>query len=59
MKAEKIEIITVHIPKKLDLMADICEYWKKNREIGRDTHAIRLALMTLANKLAMLNAMEQ
>ena len=31
-------------------MADLCEYWKKNRAKGRMPNAVRAALLMLANE---------
>jgi len=38
-------------PGKLDELADLSEYWKRNREKGRTPNAIRSALLTLAYEL--------
>ena len=55
----KIEGYKDIVAEKLDEMADICEYWKKNREKGRTPNAIRSALVILADELVMIRAAEQ
>lgn len=47
------------IAEKLDEMADLCEYWKRNRERGRNPSAIRAALMMLADELTLLRAADK
>ena len=50
--------ITLHVDvvaEKLDDLADLFEYWKKNREKGRNPRAIRAAiLMTMDEVVAVL-----
>lgn len=36
----------------LDDMADLCEYWKRNRSKGRTPNAIRSALVMMAADIA-------
>lgn len=46
------------IAEKLDEMADICEYWKKNRAKGYKPSAIRNALLYLVSEIEMMHSME-
>lgn len=46
----KLQVQHDHLAEKLDEMADICEYWKKNREKGRMPSAIRMALIMLSRE---------
>jgi len=41
------------IAEKLDEMADLCEFWRKNREKGRNPNGIRHALIMLSNEIIM------
>ena len=54
MEPGKIELHKDTIAEKLDEMADIAEYWKKNREKGRNPNAIRAAMVMLANEIKVL-----
>ena len=54
MEQGKIEVVTDPVAEKLDDLADICEYWKRHRDKGRNPTAIRAALIMLANELAIL-----
>lgn len=51
----RIEIITDNIAEKLDEMADISEYWRKNRDKKRMPNAIRAAMLMLAEELTILS----
>ncbi len=42
------------IAEKLDEMADISEYWKRQRDKGRNPTAIRSAMLMLAHEVTML-----
>jgi len=55
----RIEITTDHIAEKLDEMADIAEYWRKNRDKKRMPGAIRAAMLMLAEELTMLNKVNE
>jgi len=41
------------VAEKLDEMADLCEYWKKNREKGHEPNAIRQALISISEEILM------
>ena len=47
----EIEIHKDEVADKLDEMADLCEYWKRNRDNGRTPGAIRAALLMLAGEV--------
>jgi hypothetical protein len=55
----KIEICKDSVGEKLDEMADLCEYWKRNREKGRNPTAIRAALLMLSDELTLIRATEK
>jgi predicted nuclease with TOPRIM domain len=55
----QIQVVPDEIAEKLDEMADLCEYWKKNREKGRRSNAIRAALLMLASECSLLDEMER
>jgi len=42
------------IAEKLDQMADLAERWKRNRDKGRASNAIRSAMMMLAREVTMI-----
>ena len=46
--SQKIEVVSDHVAEKLDEMADLCEYWTRNRVNGRNPTAVRAALLLLA-----------
>lgn len=48
-----IQIHRDTITEKLDEMADISEYWKRQRDKGRNPNAIRSAMLMLAQELTM------
>lgn len=55
-----LEVKFDYVADALDDMADLCEYWKRNRERGRMPNAIRSALlMSMREALAMHEAEEQ
>lgn len=43
---------------KLDELADLSEYWKKNRDKGRNPNAIRSALIMLCDEITKLDAID-
>ncbi|MFN9279375.1 MAG: hypothetical protein ACK6DW_06500 [Betaproteobacteria bacterium] len=48
------------VSQRLDEVADLCEHWKRWREVrGHTPQAIRAALVMLAREVAMLADMEQ
>lgn len=47
----KIEIVRDHVAEKLDEIADLCEYWTRNRAKGRNPTAVRAALLMLAKEV--------
>ena len=48
------------VSQRLDEVADLCEHWKRWREVrGHTPQAIRAALVMLARDVAMLADMEQ
>lgn len=51
---DKIEVVKDPIAERLDELADLSEYWKKNRDKGRNPQGIRLAMIHLANELVIL-----
>ena len=51
-QAGMIVVVEDRIADKLDEMADICEYWKRRRERGRNPNAIRQALVMLSQEVA-------
>lgn len=55
----RIGITTDHVAEKLDEMADIAEYWRKNRDKKRMPNAIRAAMLMLAEELTMLGKNEK
>lgn len=48
----KIEIVRDHVAEKLDEMADLCEYWTRNRVKWRNPTAVRAALLMLVKEVA-------
>lgn len=55
-------LMLVHddVSQRLDEVADLCEHWKRWREVrGHTPQAIRAALVMLAREVAMLADMEQ
>ena len=53
---QKLEVAHDHVAEKLDEMADLCEYWTRNRAKGRNPKAIRAALLILAAEVTALTA---
>ena len=51
----RVEVYHDVVAEKLDEMADICEYWKKNRDKGRNPGAIRAALLMIAEEVRLLS----
>ena len=49
-------LVVDEIANKLDELADICEYWKRQRERGRNPNAIRNALVMLSQEVSALAA---
>lgn len=47
----RVEVASDEMAEKLDDMADICRYWKYNRDQGRHPKAIRAALILLAKEV--------
>lgn len=56
MSDEKIQVYKDHVAEKLDEMADLCEYWKRNRDKGRTPGAIRAALLMLVEEVRAVEA---
>ncbi len=50
----KIEAVSDPISEKIDEMADLCEYWKRNRDKGRNPTAVRSALLMLAGEVSIM-----
>lgn len=50
----KIEIQQDVIAEKLDEMADLSEYWKRNRDKGKTPNSIRAAMVMLADEIILL-----
>lgn len=48
----KVEVFRDEQMELLDDLADLCEYWKRNRAKGRTPNAIRSALVMLAADIA-------
>lgn len=46
-----VEVARDEMAEKLDDMADICRYWKYNRDQGRHPKAIRAALILLCKEV--------
>lgn len=55
----KVEVHRDLIAEKLDEMADISEYWKKNRDKGRNPNAIRAAMLMLCEECIALSQMKE
>jgi hypothetical protein len=53
MMSNEIRVHKDKIAEKLDEMADLCEFWRKNREKGRNPNGIRHALIMLSNEIIM------
>lgn len=49
----KLEIQYDYTAEQLDDLADLCEYWKRNRERGRTARAIRSALIMTCRDISM------
>jgi len=47
------------VAEKLDEMADLCEYWKKNKEKGYEPKAIRQSLVMLSSELVDIISIEK
>ncbi len=54
----RVEVVRDEVSEKLDEMADVCEYWKRNRDKGRNTNAIRAALIMLAEEVVALTGIK-
>ena len=52
----RVEVVRDDVAEKLDEMADLCEYWKRNRDRGYHPNAIRAALIMLAEEELRLQA---
>lgn len=52
----RIEVVHDRVAEKLDEMADLCEYWKRNRDKGRNPSAIRAAMLMMAEELRIMGA---
>jgi len=55
----EIKVFKDEVAEKLDELADICEYWKKNRNKGRNPSGIRAALLYLVSEIEMMRSMEE
>lgn len=55
----EVQVSRDMVAEKLDEMADIAEYWKKNREKGRMPNAIRAAMLMLARETLAIQEMEE
>jgi hypothetical protein len=47
-----VELKTDPVEEQIDELADICEYWKKNREKGKTPYAIKAAIKMIADSIA-------
>ena len=54
----RVEVVRDDVAEKLDEMADLCEYWKRNRDRGYHPNAIRAALITLAEEVVALTGIK-
>lgn len=54
----RVEVVRDEVSEKLDEMADVCEYWKRNRDKGRNPNAIRAALIMLAEEVVALTGIK-
>lgn len=55
----KTEVHRELIAEKLDEIADVSEYWKKNRDKGRTPNAIRAAILILCEESIALSQMKE
>lgn len=55
----EIKVFKDEVAEKLDELADVCEYWKKNRDKGRNPNGIRAALLYLVSEIEMMRSMEE
>ena len=55
----KVEVYRDLVAEKLDEMADISEYWKKNRNKGRNPNAIRAAMLMLCEECISLSQIKE
>ena len=54
MRSGRIELVTDDIAVKLDELADLSEFWKKNRHKGRNPQGIRMGMIYLCNEIVAL-----
>ena len=54
----KIEVHIDHVANKIDEVADLCEFWKKNRDKGRTPNSIRKAILLTLNEIMMLDQID-
>jgi len=59
METKKIEIVKDEIAEALDELADLCEYWKKNRERGRMPNGVRAGIVTIVNEISFIKHQEE
>ena len=46
-----IRIVRDLVAEKIDELADVSEYWRKSRDKGRESKAIRAAILMIAREL--------
>lgn len=51
MEAGMIELVKDNIGEKLDELADLAEYWKKQRNEGKSPTGVRQAMLMVINEI--------